>query len=152
AKARFAKEAGARARDIGAARSSARARPNPTACCGGWYRGEAKQDSWPKPAVAVGRAPGGQEILTSLRSTASHGASPSCHTHSRKPAYSIADRRVSQATFRLSGKRDSSQSRSDGAASFRSIRPSSFSSHFLRDAGSEGSIGPKLIRSKEAMT
>jgi hypothetical protein len=60
----------------------------------------------------------GVEILTSLRSTRSHGVSPRCHNQSRKPAYSIADRRVSHATLRWPGKRAASQSRSDRAASF----------------------------------
>src|ERR1700737_1701347 len=90
-----------------------------------------------------GASSGGQEILTSLRSTTSHGASPSRHNHSRKPAYSIADRRDSHATFRVSGKRASSPKRSDAAAmSFQSVRPSSFSTHFARDDESEGLMGP----------
>src|SRR4030088_2544717 len=44
------------------------------------------------------------EILTSVKSTMSHGVSPSLHNQSRKPAYSFADRRVGHAIFRCPAK------------------------------------------------
>src|SRR5258708_31498008 len=90
-----------------------------------------------------GASSGGQEILTSLRSTTSHGVSPRCHNQSRKPAYSIAERRVSHSTFPWAGKRPSSPSPSERPAPFPAIPPGSFLSHFSRDDASDGSVGPK---------
>src|SRR5437868_9767298 len=100
-----------------------------------------------------GPCSGRWETLTSVRSTTSHGASPNRRNHSRNPAYSIADRRDSHATFRLSGKSASSHNRSDPEPmSFQSVRPSSFSTHYERNDESDGLINPKHRSSKEENT
>src|SRR4051794_736287 len=100
-----------------------------------------------------GQCSGRRETVTPVISTSSHGSSLRRHSHSRKPAYSLAERRVSHAIFRLLGNRVSSHSRSvELGALFQSARPSSFCTHSARDDESAGLIGPKLMSSKQAMT
>src|SRR3981189_662596 len=89
------------------------------------------------------------EILTSVKSTMSHGVSPSLHNQSRNPAYSFADRRVSHAIFRCPPKSASFHTRfasflsrcGEWGRSSAAVRPSSFSAHFARKEASGGSIG-----------
>ena len=127
-------------------------RPNPRDCSHISCCNEASRHSGPS-ADAAARAAGSYEILTSVRSTTSHGSSPSRHSQSRKPAYSFAECRVSHATLLPSGKRPSSHARSGSSVKlFQSGWPSSLSTHFARNERSEGLIGPKLISSKEAIT
>ena len=103
-------------------------------------RSKARQGA--KTGSRGGPRSGEGEINTSLKSRMSNGASPHCHSQFRKPQYSCADRRLNHTILRWSGNRASSQSRSEGARSSGSVRPSSFSSHILRAEGSVGSIGP----------
>src|SRR5882757_1899027 len=88
----------------------------------------------------------GLDTMTSLRSTTSHGASPRRDNQSRKPAYSIADRRVSQTILRLLGARASVQ------ISIQLGAPNSSATHFARTCGSDELMGPKLRSSYVVIT
>src|ERR1700704_2503046 len=95
----------------------------------------------------------GLDTMTSLRSTTSHGASPRRDNQSRKPAYSIADRRVSQTILLLSGARASSDTRSESVQiSIQLGAPNSSATHFARTCGSDELMGPKLRSSYVVIT
>src|SRR4051812_30965770 len=96
---------------------------------------------------------GRPDIMTSLRSTTSHGESPIRDSHSRKPAYCIADRRDSHAIFRGPRVSASRQNFFESRAMLgHPTHPSSFSIHFNRKGKSEESIGPRLKSSKDEIT